>query len=138
MKKRPNWIPVVTGIIQKKNEVLLGKRPEEKSLPGIWEFPGGKIERDETPEQALKRELDEELGIQAEVGELLFSITHFYTPDIGILLLFYKIPFWKGSPKTQHHTELKWTPLEELQNIDFPEANKKVLPRILKHLEEHK
>ena len=138
MRKRPTWIPVVTGIIQKKDQVLLGKRPEEGSLPGAWEFPGGKIERDETPEQALARELNEELGIQAEVGELLFSVTHFYTPDIGILLLFYKIPFWKGSPKTQHHTDLKWTAIADLENIEFPEANKKILPRILKHLEINK
>lgn len=138
MKKRPTWIPVVTGIIQKKNEVLLGKRPTEGSLPGIWEFPGGKIERNESPEQALARELDEELGIKAEVGELLFSLTHFYTPDIGILLLFYKIPFWKGSPKTHHHTDLKWAAIEELEKIDFPEANKKILPLIIEHLEKNK
>jgi len=138
MKKRPTWIPVVTGIIQREDKVLLGRRPEGGSLPGVWEFPGGKVERNESPEDALQRELNEELGIDAKIGQLLFSITHFYAKDVGILLLFYKVSYWKGEPKTQQHTELKWVKLNELSNIDFPEANKKVLPRILEYLKNSK
>lgn len=128
-KKRNTWIPVVAGILKKDSKVLLGLRPQEKSLPGVWEFPGGKIENGESPEEALKRELREELGIQAEIGNLSVATTHTYG-DIGILLLFYQVPFWKGEPKTVHHNDLKWMTLGELENVDLPEANKKVLDKI--------
>ena len=67
-KKRPNWLPVVAGVLIKDGKTLLGQRPEHKSLPGLWEFPGGKIELGETPEQALRRELKEELAIEADIG----------------------------------------------------------------------
>ena len=65
-KKRPHWIPVVAGLIRRKDSFLLGLRPTGHSLPGVWEFPGGKIELGESPEEALKRELREELGIEIQ------------------------------------------------------------------------
>ena len=72
------WIPVVTGLIQKEGMVLMGQRPRGNSLAGLWEFPGGKVELGESPEQALERELREELGIFAEVGTLRLATTHSY------------------------------------------------------------
>ncbi len=96
--KKAHWIPVVAGFIKKGNMILVGQRPENNSLAGQWEFPGGKIEKGETPEQALHRELKEELGIDAEVGEIKLSITQSYG-DVNILILFYEILFWKGEPK---------------------------------------
>ena len=85
VKKRPIWIPVSTGIIVSDDKVLIGMRPKEKNLPGLWEFPGGKIELGESPEQALARELEEELGITSKADKLLMAVTHDYS-GAGILL----------------------------------------------------
>ena len=131
--KRPTWIPVVTAMIRKGPYVLVGQRPEGHTLAGQWEFPGGKIEIGESPEQALARELDEELGIQAEVGTVKMACTHSY-PDVGIFLVFFEVQFWKGEPKPVHHSELKWILPEELKSLNIPEANRKLLPTILEIL----
>lgn len=128
-KKRPLWIPVVAGVIHQKDKILLGLRPEEKMLPNLWEFPGGKIELGEQPKQALRRELYEELGIQADIGELKTLTTHAYG-ETGILLLFYDVYFWKGQPKPLHHVDLKWFTQKEISDIDLPEANQKVLSEL--------
>lgn len=128
--KRPNWIPVVTGFLRKGSKVLVGQRPVGHSLAGQWEFPGGKIERNESPEQALIRELQEELGIEAEVGELKMASTHSYG-DTGIVILFYEVLFWKGEAKAVHHMELRWIEPEEMKSLAIPDANKKILDRII-------
>jgi 8-oxo-dGTP diphosphatase len=131
--KKIQWIPVVAGFLKKENRILVGQRPENNSLAGLWEFPGGKIELGESPEEALIRELSEELGIQAEIGELKLSVTHSYN-DVGIVILFYEVLFWKGEPKAKHHLMLDWIYPEELKERSIPEANKKVLPKIFKAL----
>ncbi|MES2801453.1 MAG: (deoxy)nucleoside triphosphate pyrophosphohydrolase [Bdellovibrionota bacterium] len=130
-RSKKNWIPVVAGIIKKNNMILVGQRPETHTLGGLWEFPGGKIEMGESPEYALARELREELGIEAEIGDLKIACTHSYG-DVGILILFYEVLFWKGEPKAQHHTGLDWVVPSELPNRNIPEANRKNLPRIYK------
>ncbi len=127
--KRPVWIPVVTGLIRKGDKVLVGQRPVGHSLAGQWEFPGGKIEKGETPEQALARELNEELAIDAEIGTLKIASTHSYG-DTGIIILFYEVLFWKGEPKTVHHMELKWIYPRELSTLKIPDANIKILDRL--------
>ena len=132
--KRPTWIPVVTAMIRKGSQVLVGKRPEGHTLAGQWEFPGGKIEIGESPEEALARELQEELGIEAEIGEIKMACTHSY-PDVGIYLVFFEVQYWKGEPKAVHHSELKWVQPEELKTLNIPEANRRLLPTILKLLE---
>ncbi len=133
-KKRPTWIPVATGLIRREGKVLLGRRPEGHSLAGLWEFPGGKIEIGETPEQALQRELSEELGIDATVGPLRLSATHSYN-GTGIVLLFFEVRYWKGEVKPVHHGELQWVDPKDLSKLTLPEANIKVLDRILKVLD---
>ena len=127
--RKAHWIPVVAGFIRKGDMVLVGQRPETHSLAGQWEFPGGKIESSETPEQALARELSEELGIEAEVGELKLACTHNYG-DINILIMFFEILYWKGEPKTKHHLALQWIKPQDLSTLKIPEANRKILPRI--------
>ncbi|MFZ4403849.1 MAG: (deoxy)nucleoside triphosphate pyrophosphohydrolase [Pseudobdellovibrionaceae bacterium] len=131
--KKLHWIPVSAGLIRRENKVLVGQRPEHDSLPGLWEFPGGKIELGESPEEALARELDEELGITAEIGELKLACTHSYN-DVGIVILFFEVLFWKGEPKAKHHLMLDWIHPEELKTRSIPEANKKNLPRLFKAL----
>lgn len=131
--RRPLWIPVVTGLLRRGSKVLVGQRPVGATLAGQWEFPGGKIERGESPEMALIRELREELGIEAEVGTLKLAGTHSYG-DTGIVILFYEVRFWKGEPKTVHHMGLKWIEPDELLSIAIPEANQKILPRLVECL----
>lgn len=129
----------MAGILKKGQEILVGQRPETHTLGGLWEFPGGKIEMGESPEFALARELREELGIEAEIGDLKIACTHSYG-DVGIIILFYEVLFWKGEPKAQHHTGLEWVRPENLADRNIPEANRKNLPRIFKafHLKSEK
>lgn len=128
---KKNWIPVVAGILKKDAKILIGQRPENHTLAGLWEFPGGKIELGETPEEALARELNEELGIEAAVGELKLACSHSYG-DVGILILFYEILFWKSEPKAQHHVQLEWILPSALADKKIPDANRKNLSRIFK------
>lgn len=133
--RRPNWIPVVTALlhseIQSEKKIIVGQRPSGQSMPGVWEFPGGKIESGESPEDALKRELYEELGIEAEIGPLALAATHTYG-STNIVLLFYHVFYWKGEVRSVHHAQLQWLTPKELEKLPLPEANKKLLPRILK------
>ena len=131
--KRPTWIPVVTGLIRKGDKVLVGQRPVGHSLAGHWEFPGGKIEKNESPEEALARELKEELGIEADIGKLKLASTHSYG-DTGIVIMFYEVRFWKGEPKTVHHMDLKWVEPDELKTLLIPDANKKIINRLIENL----
>lgn len=130
IKKRHPWLPVVAAIIKRDKKILLGQRPEGGSLPGLWEFPGGKIELGELPEEALARELKEELNIDVEVGSLRLATTHNYG-NVGVLILFYEILYWKGQPQAVHHTELKWVSRDELEQLPLPDANRNVLDKIL-------
>lgn len=131
--RRAHWIPVVAGFLRRGDQILVGQRPENNSLAGQWEFPGGKIESGESPEDALARELSEELGIEADIGELKFSCTHSYG-DVNILILFYEVRYWKGEPKPKHHLMLEWIHPQDLLNRNIPEANRKMLDRIFKAL----
>jgi 8-oxo-dGTP diphosphatase len=124
---------VVAGFLRKDGRILVGQRPENNTLAGQWEFPGGKIELGESPEEALVRELQEELGIDATVGQLKLACSHTYG-DVGILILFYEILYWKGEPKAKHHMMLEWIHPEELEQRQIPEANRKILGRIYQAL----
>ena len=134
-KKRSVWIPVVTGLLRKNDKILLGLRPQGESLAGAWEFPGGKIDQGESPEYALKRELQEEIGIDAEIGKLRFVHTHSYG-ERGVLLLFFDVNFWKGEPKTIYHEDLRWADPDELERIQIPEANRNVLKQLIQIIKE--
>ncbi len=134
-KRRSIWIPVVTGLIKKNDQVLLGLRPAGHSLAGHWEFPGGKINQGEAPEQALQRELMEEVAIEAEIGKLRLAHTHSYG-DRGVLLLFYDVNFWKGEPKTVYHEALRWAHPDELIQLNIPEANRNILTKLIQILKE--
>ncbi len=127
---KPNWIPVVAGLLRRGDLILVGQRPGNAPLTGgLWEFPGGKIEPDETPEEAIARELSEELGIDATVGDLKLASTHSYG-NINIIILFYEILYWKGDIRTNFHLSLDWIPLQKLKTKNILEANRKVLGKI--------
>ncbi|MCS6838273.1 MAG: (deoxy)nucleoside triphosphate pyrophosphohydrolase [Bdellovibrionaceae bacterium] len=118
-----HWIPVVAGILVKGGLVLVGQRPDSQSLGGVWEFPGGKIERGEQPQAALIRELREELGIEVlEVSPVQMVQTHSYGYT-NILILFYLVRYWRGEVQPRHHTSLEWVTPQELLSRPIPEAN---------------
>lgn len=128
--RRGVWVPVVTAFLRKGPLVLLGQRPPGHTLAGQWEFPGGKIEKGESPEVALKRELNEELGIDADIGKIQMASTHSYG-DTGIVLLFFEVLYWRGELKPVYHQDIRWVKVPELRQYDVPEANRKILDRII-------
>lgn len=106
-----NFIDVSVGILLNDTKVLLGKRPKTKPWAGWWEFPGGKINSGETANDALIRELKEELGITVTSSEPWMIRTHHFNNQ-PIRLHFFKINSWKKSPIALEHDELKWVEIE--------------------------
>jgi len=117
---------IVVAVIQRKDEYLLGKRPPEGLLGGLWEFPGGKVEPGESHAQALVRECREELGVGVRVGGLVACVKHAYT-HFKVTLNVYRCTLTRGTPTPRTHTELRWTRREAFGSLAFPKANHKFL-----------
>ncbi len=119
MKKRIN---VVGAVIVKDGKVLAAQRGMDMALAGKWEFPGGKIEATETPQAALRRELQEELRCTAEVGE--FVATTEYEYDFGIVVLTtYYCTLIDGQPTLTEHAAIRWLPGAELGQLEWAPAD---------------
>ena len=117
------------ALIDADGRVLLAKRPVGKSMAGLWEFPGGKIEADETPEAALIRELTEELGIdtwQSCLAPLSFA-SHTYE-DFHLLMPLFVCRKWEGSPQPREGQELKWVRPRDLRSYPMPAADIPLIP----------
>lgn len=110
---------VSAGIIHRNGQVLVGQRRRGDRHPFKWEFPGGKVEYGETPQQALVRELREELQIDAEVGGELARYEHDYPSGSRVHLLFFAVPEFKGEPKGKVFEQICWTDLHSLPTLDF-------------------
>jgi 8-oxo-dGTP diphosphatase len=111
--------------------VLLAQRPQGKPMAGLWEFPGGKVEAGETPEDALVRELREELGIETWrscLAPLTFA-SHSY-PDFHLLMPLYVCRKWQGVPRPHEHESLKWVPAQRLRDYPMPPADLPLIPVI--------
>lgn len=121
---------VVAGILTRGNEILCCQRTESDPFPLRWEFPGGKIEPGETPEEALTRELTEELGIHAEIGPLLETIRHSYKPAVVIDLYFFSVERWVGEVRNLIFNDVRWVRRAELTSLDFLEADRPLVARI--------
>ena len=130
-------VGVSVGIIQKENEVLLCQRNETARYALQWEFPGGKIERGESPDTALERELNEELDIQAVIGELLHSEESVY-PDGGkFLVYFYLVEKFDGEMKNRVFRTFEWVNPVNLLDYSILEGNVEIcrkLPEILNQI----
>lgn len=117
------------ALIDRDGRVLLAQRPEGKSMAGLWEFPGGKIEQGETPEAALVRELYEELGIQTWnscLAPLTFA-SHSYE-DFHLLMPLFACRKWEGIPHPKEGQTLKWVKPMDLRNYPMPEADIPLIP----------
>jgi len=116
---QPTVLVVAVALVDIDNRVLIAKRPEGKSMAGLWEFPGGKVEDGELPESALVRELKEELGIditESCLAPLTFA-SHVYD-DFHLLMPLYACRIWKGAVTGREGQELKW--VRPVKLVDYP------------------
>ncbi|MEM1289665.1 MAG: 8-oxo-dGTP diphosphatase MutT [Pseudomonadota bacterium] len=120
----PLILVAAAALVDADNRVLIAKRPAGKAMAGLWEFPGGKVETGETPEQTLLRELDEELGVSTEAACLapLTFASHSYD-DFHLLMPLYVIRKWQGPPVSKEGQELAWVRANRLRSYAMPEAD---------------
>ena len=124
-------VHVVVGIIiNKDNQVLIAKRASHQHQGDKWEFPGGKVENGETPQEALRRELKEELDIDIHSAKQIIEINHKYT-DKTVLLDVYEVRDWRGETVGCEGQPLRWVEKVSLSQYDFPAANAEILSCIL-------
>ncbi|KIL51813.1 8-oxo-dGTP diphosphatase MutT [Jeotgalibacillus soli] len=128
MKKTINVAGAI--ITNDQDEVLCALRSPEMSLPNVWEFPGGKIEQGEQPEQALYREIQEELGCTLNIFELVEDTTHEYENMI-VRLMTYKASILKGEPTAREHAEIKWVSLDHLRSLEWAPADLPAVNKLL-------
>lgn len=122
-------VEVSAGLIFRAGKLLITQRHADSHLGGLWEFPGGKREADETFEECLRRELREELGCEVEVRELIESLVHAY-PTKTVHLRFYVCRWLAHEPQPVGCADLRWITREELDRYEFPAAD----ARLLDHL----
>lgn len=124
MKKRPLVLVVACALINADNQVLFAQRPEGKSMAGLWEFPGGKVEPDETPEETLVRELDEELGLMVRAEHLtpLVFASHAYD-TFHLLMPLYVCRQFEGSPMPREGQVLQWLSSDDFADYPMPAAD---------------
>lgn len=117
-------VVVAAALIRDDGRILLQKRPEGRSMAGLWEFPGGKLEAQESPESALSRELAEELAI--EVAPDALHAACFASAAIGerpLVLLLFTCRDWNGEPQPVESPELGWFHIAEMRNLPMPPAD---------------
>ncbi|MCI8273166.1 MAG: (deoxy)nucleoside triphosphate pyrophosphohydrolase [Clostridia bacterium] len=122
-------IEVVAGIIYKNNKFLIAQRNLKKAQGGLWEFPGGKVEKNESYESALIREIKEELNADIEVNEYIGERIHHY-PEKDIKLIFYKAKLLSEKVELLEHESCKWITKDEKDKFEFAGADKVVFDLI--------
>ena len=121
---------VVAALIVRGDEILCCQRSEHQALPLKWEFPGGKIEAGETPEEALQRELEEELGIHAEIGRDVTRVVHTYANGNSVNLRFYAVEQYENELQNRIFRDVRWVKRTELPALDFLDADKELVSRL--------
>lgn len=124
---------VAIAIIHHSSLVLICQRRKNDSFGNLWEFPGGKVEAGETPEQCLHREIQEELGIRIEHTARFPDIEHMY-PDVTVRLTPFLCRLVSGDPRPLASQRLEWVPAPRLRDYPFPAANKQLIEQILELL----
>ncbi len=122
---------VACALIDMDNRVLIAQRPEGGDMAGLWEFPGGKIEKGETPEQAIARELEEELGIdikKACLAPLTFA-SHSYD-NFHLLMPVFVCRKWQGQPAANYHQNIKWVRANRLSQYSMPAADEPIVAHL--------
>ncbi len=128
MTNIPTMLVVAVALVDEEGRVLLQQRAPERSMGGLWEFPGGKIEQGELPEAALIRELKEELGIDTDVANL--APATFASASLGerhLVLLLYLCREWRGTPRPLDATALNWARPSEMSGLPMPPADRPLI-----------
>lgn len=128
-QQKPIVLVAAAALVDDDNRVLICKRPQGKPMAGLWEFPGGKVREGETPENALIRELFEELGIDvcpSCIAPFTFS-SHSY-PDFHLLMPLYICARWDGVLTPKEHDDIKWVRAMRLRDYPMPEADLPLIP----------
>ena len=123
--ERTTPIVVVAAVIERDGSFLLTLRPDGTHLAGHWEFPGGKVHGHETHEEALRREIFEELDAVARVGALVHTVTHAY-PEKTVQLFFYECDL-DGDAKPMIGQEMRWVAKQQLNTLPFPDADRDLI-----------
>lgn len=113
---------VAAGVLERDGKILAARRKKGSHLEGHWEFPGGKVEPDESPEDCLVRELAEEIGVRVEPREILEVVFHRY-PEKSVLLLFYRCDLLEGEPEAIECDEVRWVAFADLPALDWAPAD---------------
>jgi 8-oxo-dGTP diphosphatase len=122
-------IPVSAGILMRGERILICQRRRSDPYGLQWEFPGGKVHDGESSEQALRRELEEELGIEAEIGPEIFRLRHHY-PDRHVEVAFFRVTSFAGEPGNRVFESIAWVRRGDLPGYDFLEADRDLVARI--------
>lgn len=115
---------VAAALIVRDGEILIGQRRADQPMASLWEFPGGKIEAGETPQQALVRELSEELGIHAQIGPAVIRIRHNYRHGGAVDLQFFAVREFSGEIVNQIYQQVRWVKLQDLPSYEFLAADR--------------
>jgi 8-oxo-dGTP diphosphatase len=129
---RPLLLVVAAALVDASGRVLIAQRPAGKSLAGLWEFPGGKVEPGESPEEALVRELKEELDVAASADALTpFAFASHGYPDFSLLMPLYLLRDWVGAPRPVEAQALAWARPSELTGYPMPPADAPLVARLI-------
>jgi len=123
-------ITVTAGILSDGDRVLVCQRRAGDAFRLKWEFPGGKVERGESPEECLGRELFEELAIRAEIGPEIYRTEHRYPDGFAVRLLFFRVLGFRGAPTNRAFERIEWARRGELSGYDFLEADRELVERM--------
>ena len=121
---------VVAALIWKNNQFMICQRSANKARALLWEFVGGKVESDETKEQALIRECKEELDIILSVGDVFMDVIHEY-PDILVHLTLFNATIAEGKPQKLEHNDIQWITPGEIPNYEFCPADEEILQKLI-------
>lgn len=132
----PLLLVVAAALLDQQKRVLLAERPAGREMAGLWEFPGGKIETNETPEQALARELKEELGLQVATKDFepLTFASHAY-PKFHLLMPTFVCRKWQGAPHAHEGQKFEWVAAQDIKKYPMPPADEPLVAPLLSFIQ---